>query len=58
MLRNIIIKILKNKNKEKMLEAIREKQSGVLEVYTVLNDWISHQKPYHPEDNGTIYLKY
>lgn len=38
MLRNIIIKILKNKNKEKMLEAIREKQSGVLEVYTVLND--------------------
>ena len=51
--RNILIKLTKTKNKERILKAAREKQQG--KPHT-LNSWC-FSRNCRPEDNGRIYLK-
>ncbi len=56
--RNIIIKMAKVRDKERILKAARETQSVNYKETPYSYQLISLQKHYRPERSGKIYLKY
>ena len=55
--RHIVIKPTKIKDKDKILEATREKLQITYKGIPIRFPLISQQKLYKPERNGTIFLK-
>ena len=58
MSRHILIKLTKNKNKERILKAAREKQQVTYKGNPYVYQLIFQQKLCRPKGNGRIYLKY
>ena len=56
-LRHILIKLTKVKDKEKMLQADREKKQITYKGTAIRSSAFFQQKPCRPEGSGAIYLK-